>query len=67
MRSDEQLDGLCAGAMVDQAARARQFIYDELVATETDYIRDLKAVILVRSSAVTWLSHDTPDCHMTVT
>lgn len=57
MRSDEQLDGLCGGAMVDQAARARQFIYAELVATETDYIRDLKAVILV-SSAVTWLSYD---------
>ena len=51
VRSDEQPD--CPGVMVDQATRARQFIYEELVATETDYLRDLKAVIQVRCSAVT--------------
>ena len=49
--------------MVDQAARARRFVYDELVATETDYIRDLKAVIQVRCLVVM------QSCigHMTVT
>ena len=53
IRSDDHQDGLCSSVMMDQAARSRQFIYDELVATETDYLRDLKAVILVKCNTVT--------------
>ena len=45
-RSDEQQDGPLL-AMTTADYKSRKFVYDELVATERDYIHDLRSVMHV--------------------